>query len=217
MFCRAQSINGVAVHTFFARPASLTARQVRAWRWSAALTLLRLALAPALVVLAWQQPAAWPLVAVLIVGLGSDILDGRVLGWCDVSAPGLRALDSAVDSVFYIAAAIAAWHRQPAVLAQYRWVVLSVVALEVLNNVVGLYRYGRTPAYHARSARIFGAFLFVSLALLLGGATRALLPFTLALGILAQLESLLISGLLSRWTTDVPSVRHAWRLRQRGG
>ncbi len=203
------------MHTVLTMPAALTTRQARAWRWSAALTWLRLALAPVLLVLAWQQHAAWPMVVVLIVGLASDILDGRVLRWGGVSAPGLRALDSAVDSVFYIAAAIAAWHRHPSVISQFRWAVLAVVALEVLNNVVGLYKFGRTPAYHARSARIFGAFLFVSLALLLGGATYTLLPLTLALGLLAQVESLLISSMLSHWTTDVPSVRHAWRLRHR--
>ena len=71
----------------FAVPSALGPAQLRAWRASLSLTLLRLALAPVILLCAWLVAPSWPLVVGLIAALLSDILDGRVLARAGVDAP----------------------------------------------------------------------------------------------------------------------------------
>jgi CDP-diacylglycerol--glycerol-3-phosphate 3-phosphatidyltransferase len=45
------------------------------------------------------------------------------------------------------------------------------------------------------------------------GRVNPLVPITVVLGLIAQVEGLLISVVLPAWTHDVPTLRHALRIR----
>ena len=45
------------------------------------------------------------------------------------------------------------------------------------------------------------------------GVVNPLVPITVGLGLIAQVEGLLISIVLPVWTHDVPTLRHALRIR----
>jgi phosphatidylglycerophosphate synthase len=186
---------------------------VNGYRLSLALTLLRLALAPALVVLARIGAPGLLLAAVLVAGFVSDVLDGVVARRAGVVTPFLRRLDSSVDTVFYLGVAYAAWHRHPDALRALALPILIVVGAEALNYVLAYAKFRREASYHARSARLWGLLLFLALLTLLATGRAALLPVALAAGLLAQAETLAITLVLRGWRHDVPSVWNALRVR----
>jgi phosphatidylglycerophosphate synthase len=186
---------------------------VNGYRLSLALTLLRLALAPVLVVLARAGAPGLLLAAALVTGFVSDVLDGLVARRAGVVTPFLRRLDSSVDTVFYLGVAYAAWHRHPDALRALALPILVVLGAEALNYALAYAKFRREASYHARSARLWGLLLFVALLVLLAMGSSALLPVALVAGLLAEAETLAITLVLRRWRHDVPSVWNALRIR----
>ncbi len=179
-----------------------------------ALTGLRLVLGPVLVWMAVRGAAGAWAVAVVVLAFASDYFDGVLARRFGVATAGLRRLDSATDTVFFLCAAWAAWRLHADLLAPYLWMVLAVVALELARYALDLAKFGREAAYHAWSAKVWGLSLFVALAALLGfGSAVPWVPLALGLGIVADVEGLVMSLVLPRWTHDVKSLVHAWRIR----
>ena len=192
-----------------------TDAQHRGYRLSLGLTLFRLALAPAVVVLAHTETPGIVLALALVVGFVSDILDGVVARRVGAVTPLLRRLDSVVDTLFYLGVAYATWHRHPAALRALAVPILIVIGAEALNYAVAYARFRREASYHARSAKLWGLLLFLALFLLLATGSAALLPVALAAGMVAQVETLAITLVLPQWRHDVPSVWNARRIRAR--
>ncbi|HET9010838.1 MAG TPA: CDP-alcohol phosphatidyltransferase family protein [Gemmatimonadaceae bacterium] len=189
-----------------------TGAQRRGYRFSLALTLFRLALAPALVALARAGAPGIVLALGLVAGFASDVLDGVVARRAGVVTPLLRRLDSSVDTVFYLGVAYATWHRHPDALRALGIPILIVLGAEALNYLAAYARFRREASYHARSAKVWGLLLFIALFLLLATGRATLLPVALAAGVLAQAETLAITLVLPHWRHDVPSV---WNARHR--
>lgn len=192
---------------------SFTSAQRRGWLGSLALTLLRLALAPAFIVCASFGARGWILALILVVGFASDVLDGVVARRYGAITPFLRRLDSTVDSIFYLAVAYAAWMLHPQTLRALSWPIFMVLGGEATNYLVALLKFRREASYHAWSAKLWGFLLFLALLNLFGIGSAGLLPIALAAGIVAQCESLAITFVLPSWRHDVPSLWHARRLR----
>jgi len=184
------------------------------YRLALGLTLLRLALAP-IVLAVSTATAAGPVIAtVLAVGFLSDVFDGVVARHHGVATPGLRRLDSTVDTVFYLAIAYAVFRLHPAPVRALAWPIGIVLAGEALNYVAAYLVFKRGAGYHAWSAKVWGALLFAALLVLLASGSSALLPLALVAGIIAQADTLAITLVLPDWQSDVPSAWHAVRMRR---
>jgi CDP-diacylglycerol--glycerol-3-phosphate 3-phosphatidyltransferase len=179
-----------------------------------ALTGLRAALAPVMLLLALRAPIAPAFGTCLALAFVSDVFDGIIARRLGVATPALRRLDSVADTLFYGTATFAVWHLQPAALLA-RWPALAVLAaLEALRYAVDYAKFRREAAYHMWSSKLWGVVLFGAFfALLALGQDNAWVDAAIALGILADLEGLAISAVLPRWRNDVPSLVHALRLR----
>jgi hypothetical protein len=124
-------------------------------------------------------------------------------------------LDSIADSVFYVAALLAAWHLHSTDLWEYLAALVVLGAVEVARYIFDLWKFRREAAYHLWSSKLWGICLFVgffSLLVLDRGGLFVAVP--IYVGILVDLEGLAVSFVLRAWKSDVPSVVHAWRLRQ---
>jgi phosphatidylglycerophosphate synthase len=188
-------------------------QQRRGWRISLAITLLRLALAPTLIILARDGAPGWLLACGLVAGFVSDVVDGMVARHASAVTAFLRRLDSAVDTIFYLAVACAAWILHPEPVRALAVPILIVVVGEALNYLASLLRFKREASYHAWSAKAWGLLLFLALLMLLGTGSAVLLPAALTVGLIAQVEALAITLALPSWRHDVPSVWHAWSIR----
>jgi phosphatidylserine synthase len=151
---------------------------------------------------------------VVLAAFVSDVLDGVVARRIGIATPELRHLDSRVDLVFYATAAWAVWKLHPDVVRAYAIPGSIVIGLDLTRYAFDFTKFGRDAAYHAWSSKVWGACLAAALVLLLGfGLVQPFVPLAVGLGLIAQLEGLLISIVLPLWTHDVPTVFHAVRIR----
>ena len=179
-----------------------------------ALTALRAALGPVVVLLALFQPNAVAFAVCLTLAFLSDYFDGVIARRLGVATPSVRRLDSIADTVFYISALLAAWSLHSTILRPYLPALLVLAALEVARYAFDFRKFGKEASYHMWSSKLWGITLVVAFyALLVFG--RAGLPVTLAVyvGVAADLEGLAISSVLPRWRTDVPTIFHALSVR----
>ena len=182
------------------------------------LTLLRAALGPAVVGLAYASAPRRAILACIVVGFASDVADGMIARRAGLDTEALRRLDSVADSAFWIGVAWAAWHLEAPGLLPYLPGVAAIVVLELTRYVFDAVKFGREASWHAYSAKAWGVSLFLAAVSVIGlGRARPAVDAAVALGIVADVEGLAISVVLPRWTRDVPSLAHAWRLRRRAG
>ncbi|WP_460035004.1 CDP-alcohol phosphatidyltransferase family protein [Methylothermus subterraneus] len=180
-----------------------------------ALTAIRGVLALVLVVLAIGWPAHAAFGVCLTVGFLSDVFDGVIARKLGIATVNLRRLDSATDTLFYVAAAFAAWYLYPQVIAEH-WVALTILeALELSRYALDIAKFRREASYHMWSAKAWGLVLFTAFfGLLALGCTGAWVAAPIYVGIISDLEGLAVSLVLPEWRADVPSIFHAVKLRK---
>ena len=179
------------------------------------LTLLRLSLAPVVVLLATFEPLPWVFGVCFSLAFLSDIFDGVIARRLNVASPGLRRLDSITDTVFYAAAVCAVAHLHPEVLLKHALSLCLLVSLEVARYVIDFAKFKREASYHMWSSRLWGLLLFLAFfSVLVVGPTDLPVSLAIYIGIVADLEGIVISFVLLEWKNDVPSILHAVRLRR---
>ena len=178
-----------------------------------ALTALRAALAPVVVLLALVRPNAGAFAVCLTLALLSDYFDGVIARRLGVATPTVRRLDSIADTLFYVSALYAGWHLHSAILRPYALALFLLAALEVARYAYDFWKFGKEASYHMWSSKLWGVTLVIAFyALLVFG--RAGWPVSLAIyvGIAADLEGLAISRVLPTWRADVRTFFHALNL-----
>jgi len=178
-----------------------------------AISALRLASAPLLLLLAWGGARRGFLITYVVV-LASDVVDGflaRRLG--SRSELGAR-LDSWGDLATYATLPCAAWWLWPDVVRREAAFVAVAVLAYVAPVVLGWLRFGRLTSYHTRGAKAAGVLMGVALPVLF--ACDVAWPFHVATGVfvLAEIEEMAITLVLPGWRANVPSLVHALRLRR---
>jgi len=178
------------------------------------LVLLRVLLAPTVVLLAWNGRQGIPMAAALAAALLSDILDGVFARRLGTATAALRRADSIADTLFYGSAAWAAWILSPDSVRSVGAILAVLLGLEISRYVFDFVKFRREASYHSYSAKAWGLVLAIALVLLLAlNVAGGILVAALWLGILANLEGLAISMVLPVWSHDVPSIVHALKLR----
>ena len=181
-----------------------------------ALTVLRLLLAPVLVWLIYAKAPGIAFSAVILVAFVSDYFDGVLARRFRVATAELRHFDSRADLVFYATAAWAVWRLHPAVVRSIAIPGSIVIGLDVVRHIFDFVKFGKDAAYHAWSSKAWGLSLALALVVLMGfGIVQPFVWITVVLGLIAQVEGLLISVVLPVWTHDVPTLARAIGIRKR--
>jgi CDP-diacylglycerol--glycerol-3-phosphate 3-phosphatidyltransferase len=176
------------------------------------LTLLRAALGPVMLWLAFSRPVATAMGACLLVALLSDIFDGVIARRLGVATEGVRRLDSIADSIFYVSALAGAWHLYPQALTERIVPLVALIGLELVRYAYDLRKFGREASYHMWSSKAWGLALFAGFFSLLAlGVDGIAVDLAIYAGVVCDLEGLGISVVLRRSRCDVPSLVHALR------
>ena len=189
-------------------PAFPTRAQRYGYAASLSLTLARLALAAPFVAIGLWRGSGRTAALILAAGFVSDVYDGMVARRFGVATAGLRRLDSAVDSVFYLAAAFCVWRLHPEAIVSHRWLIAAVIATLLINHAFEFWKFGREASYHAWLAKAWGASLFAALIFLFVAGDDWLLTVALCIGVASHVENFLITLRLPEWRHDVKSVWH---------
>jgi len=172
-------------------------------------------LAPVLVWLVYVDAPGLAFASVILVAFVSDYFDGVIARRVGVASAELRHFDSRADLVFYATAAWAVWRLEPEVVRAIAVPALIVIGLDVVRHIFDFAKFGKDAAYHAWSSKAWGVSLALALVLLMGfGIAWPFVWIAVVLGMIAQVEGLLISATLTTWTHDVPSLFHAAKMRK---
>jgi len=180
-----------------------------------ALTLLRVLLAPVIVLLAVYHAPPAAFAACLLAAALSDYFDGALARRFKVVTTTLRRLDSIADTIFTLAALLAVWLLHPAIIHEHAYALSALFTLEALRYAYDFAKFGREASYHMWSSKLWGLTLVIAFfaVLVFGGGSTAT-GVAIAFGILADIEGLAISTLLPEWRNDVPTVVHALGVRR---
>jgi CDP-diacylglycerol--glycerol-3-phosphate 3-phosphatidyltransferase len=178
------------------------------------LVILRAALAPVLVLLALFYPSCVAFGICLVTALLSDYFDGVIARRLGVATANLRRMDSAADSLFYVAATFAVWQLHPDAILDRQGSLMLLAGLELSRYLLDYAKFGREASYHMWSSKLWGLFLFAGFFSLLAlHEDTGFVTLMVYLGILADIEGIAISLTLRHWQADVPTIVHAVRLR----
>lgn len=183
------------------------------WTWVRTFPVVcigyRLLAGPLLLWTAWQDQRT-AFVAIFVLAVLSDIVDGIVARRLGVVTAQLREADSRADLCLYLCVIAAIWRIYPDVLGQY-WVPLTIaIASQCLQWLTALIKYGRLASYHSYSAKIWGITLAI--------ATVALFAYdyaghtflaALIIGIFHNLEEVAMTMVLPEWSYDVKTLSDA--------
>ena len=180
------------------------------------LVRLRLALGPVVLVLALMH--AWgALIAFLMIAATlSDVFDGVLARRWGISTESLRVADSRTDAVYNLSTVAALFCIYPQVFAANRIGFLFVGCLEAATNVFDRIKYGRPCSHHAYSAKAWAASYCVFATALLGfGRAQPYAAICIFLGVVNNVEGIIMRTIMLRWVHDVSGIPAALCIRRR--
>ncbi len=169
------------------------------------LTGFRFVAAPVLLWLAWQGYGI-AFMILLAVAFLTDLLDGLAARLTGQVSPFGATLDSWADVIIYLTIALGCWWLWPDVVYRELVFVGLIVASCLLPAFAGFSKFGRFTSYHTWGVKSAAASMGLTLyVLFLGGPAW---PFRLAsvICILAALEEITLTLLLSEPESNVRSV-----------
>lgn len=175
---------------------------------------IRLLIALAILIDALDGSTGNLFVPALILGVALDLADGMVARKLGAASLPLRRADSFTDIVFFYSVISAAWLVYSELIKPFYGMIILVVVLQVTTITIALIKYRAVPAYHTWCSRFAGVLLFLaSLQLFVFQSAGILLLIALLTVCLSCIESICITLLLDKPTSDIPGVLHAVNLR----
>jgi phosphatidylglycerophosphate synthase len=149
-------------------------------------------------------------IALVSIGLLTDIFDGIIARKIGVSTISLRRLDSFVDQLFWIAVAVACYNRSPQFFSDNTIKLIVLISAEALTYIVAFTRFRKEVSTHALSSKLWTLLLFATLIQLLATSSSTILfNICFFVGVITRIEIIFILLIIPRWMNDVPSVYHA--------
>ncbi len=176
-----------------------------------ALILLRLALAPVILVIAYAYPEhkAW-IAIICFIALVSDIIDGIIARHIGVATTKIRLWDSNVDLIFWLCACWCIWICFPNIVRNHFVLIVPLLLLEWMPNIIYLSRFRKFGCAHNYASKLFGLFLLATFTgLFLFEYGGWLFTVTIVIGLIAEVDRVLIASILPSRVCDVPSFYHA--------
>lgn len=154
-------------------------------------------------------------VVLLSIGLLTDIFDGIIARYLNISTRKLRRMDSTVDQVFFVSVGVATYIQCPVFFETNAYKIGILAGSEVLIYLVSFLKFRKEVATHSIGAKIWTLFLFGTLIqVILECQSVILFNLCFWIGLLTRAEIIAILLLLKTWTNDVPSVFHSIQLRK---
>jgi phosphatidylglycerophosphate synthase len=179
------------------------------------LIYFRLLLAPVILWMAYagNEYNVWIVVACYFAII-SDVFDGIIARYYKVSSAKLRLWDSNVDLIFWLSACWCIWVCFPQEVTN-RWaIILPLLIIEWIPDGIYLLRFQKFGCAHNYASKLFGLFLLAMFTLLFLNNQPFLLTTTISIGLISQIDRILIALILPARVCDVPSSYHAFLIRK---
>jgi phosphatidylglycerophosphate synthase len=181
------------------------------------LILFRFLLAPTILVLSFlmKDDATYIVLILMFLGLFSDIFDGIIARKMKIDTEKMRRLDSQTDLIFWLSISFSCYLLYPALIKE-NWIgVIALLIMEAMCYAISLIKFGKETCTHAFVSKIWGISLLATFTSLLGFAYSGWMMKTcIILGLISQIDVILIILFLPKWTHDIPSFYHAILIRK---
>lgn len=181
------------------------------------LILFRFLLAPTVVMLSFlmgETAAFWVLI-LMFLGLLSDIFDGIIARKLKIDTEKMRRLDSQTDLVFWLCIAWSCYLIHPDLIKENLSGVIALLVMEAACYATSFIKFGKETCTHAFLSKMWGLTLLAAFTSMLGfGYGEWVLKCCIILGLISQLDVVLIILFLPKWAHDVPSFYHAILIRK---
>ncbi|GAB2686101.1 hypothetical protein GCM10027037_04810 [Mucilaginibacter koreensis] len=145
----------------------------------------------------------------------SDIFDSIIARALHISTPFLRRFDSTADQVFWAMVIIASYIISSTFYMQHYVYVLILVTLECVCYLISYMKFRKEVATHALASKLWTLVLFATLTeIILRHKSGWLFTICFYLGVLTRLEIIAMLLIIRQWANDIPTVYHAFLLRQ---
>jgi CDP-diacylglycerol--glycerol-3-phosphate 3-phosphatidyltransferase len=169
-------------------------------------------MSPIMLMLAWGgEPVLFGVS--FAAALASDMIDGFLARRLKLDSEIGAKLDSWSDLCMYVSAAIGVWLLWPQFIRQERVCTVAVVFGYVVPILFGFAKYRRLTSYHTWGAKVSA--VVVSVAAFIMFIFGITWPFWVAtpVFVVSSIEEVCITAVLPAWRANVPSFRHALRVR----
>lgn len=173
-------------------------------------SMIRIFMAPVLLLLAYHGHAAIYLIAVLFT-LFTDVLDGFLARHLNMITELGSHLDSWGDFIIYTTLAISAWWLWPEVIKQEFIYVLIIIISFTLPVLIGLIKFHTLTSYHTWSVKLAVFITVVSYMVVFLDWLRWPLYFAAAISAIAAIEEILITFTMKHQHADIRSIWHAMK------
>ena len=153
-------------------------------------------------------------VGLLLFLLMTDWVDGKLAILLKQQTKFGAKLDTVADVSLYSALLFGLlWLKGPEIASQWLWMGIALASY-ALSVTVALVKFGGFPAYHTRAAKTCWLLASVaSIALFAGWSTWPIRVAAIAVAA-TNLEAVAITLVLRSPQVDLPSIYHAWKIRQ---
>jgi phosphatidylglycerophosphate synthase len=182
-----------------------------------ALIYSRIVIGIAILLLAIYHPAYFRgvIIALIAIGFLTDVFDGIIARHLKISTTRLRRMDSNVDMFFWICIAIASYIISPKFYWRICPQIIILISLEAACYLFCFIKFKKEVATHAWSAKLWALLLFATLIQIIAGGT-SLMVFNICfyVGALSRLEIIGMLIVIKKWTNDIPTLYHAFKIRK---
>lgn len=155
------------------------------------------------------------IIFLIAVGLLTDIFDGIIARRMGISSERLRRLDSSVDQVFWVMVLIATCIISPLFYQLHLRQILLLLGVEAFTYLLCFVRFRKEVATHAILSKVWTLTIFACIIQsIAAGTPNWTFELCFYTGLVTRLEIILILLTIRKWTNDVPSLYHAFLLRQ---
>lgn len=153
----------------------------------------------------------WWFLGVFFFLMATDWIDGKLAILLNQRSTFGARFDSVADIAMHMALLTGCvWLRGEVLLGEWVWFVVAGAAYAA-SCVASRVKFGHFPSYHTRAAKTAWYLVLLAVVALFADSWVAPLRLALAATVLVNIEAMVITRLLPRWRTDVPSAWHAWR------
>ena len=178
-----------------------------------ALTISRFFIAAFLVLDAKNGYASKYFLPLFIFAGFSDFLDGFIARKMKATTSHGCVLDGYADIALSVGAFLSAYWLYPAIIKKYIWGVVILLFLQIASWVFSIIKFSRMTSYHTYSAKIWGIAIFISLGIVFAFSNGSLLLLMLLVGILSNIDEIVITAVMPYWRGEISNFNMALRLR----
>lgn len=171
------------------------------------LCAIRLALAPVLLIVAWDGHGHI-FIGILIFAFFLDAIDGPIARWTGQITELGPKLDSWADFAIFAILPLGVWWLWPEIILQEKIYIALMLASLILPVLFALIRFRTTTSYHTWLVKLAVFCTAVSTVLLLIGGPEWPFRISAILCILAAIEQIMITLMIDRPASDVKTLYH---------